>query len=96
LKTKKKINYTIAAQHNLEFMSLFIARAPKARVSAPTAAGLWQLLEKYEEIAYQEETESFLSKMNLPMIIVTQLASRICFLNYTVLPQIYSIVAHLS
>jgi hypothetical protein len=37
----QKINYAIAVQHNPEFMSLLTAEAPKTRVGAPTAAGLW-------------------------------------------------------
>jgi hypothetical protein len=40
----QKINCTIAAQHNPEFMSLFAARAPKARVGTPVAAGFQQVV----------------------------------------------------
>jgi hypothetical protein len=40
----QKINCAIAAQHNSEFMSLLAAQAPKARIGAPTAAGLQQVV----------------------------------------------------
>jgi hypothetical protein len=38
----EKINYAIAAQHNLKFVSLFTTQAPKTRVRDPAVAGLPQ------------------------------------------------------
>jgi hypothetical protein len=44
--TLEKINYTITAWHNPEFMSLFPAQALKASVGVPAAAGLRQELKR--------------------------------------------------
>jgi hypothetical protein len=42
--TLQKINCAIAAQHNPEFVLLFTVRAPKARVGASAASGMWQYI----------------------------------------------------